>query len=106
MTGGRDHASAAAGGRKDSGMTALGNQAPSGGEPDASTGQLVKQLSEEMSQLVRAEVRLATLEMTGKAKTGGCHGLLRDRVPAGRGDHRPGRGAAPVAGRIDHRRGA
>jgi len=69
MTGGRDHASAAAGGRKDSGMTALGNQAPSGGEPDASTGQLVKQLSEEMSQLVRAEVRLATLEMTGKAKT-------------------------------------
>src|SRR5215470_2062504 len=60
---------AAAGGRKDSGMTALGNQARSGGEPDASTGQLVKQLSEEVSQLVRDEVRLATLEMTGKAKT-------------------------------------
>lgn len=50
-------------------MTVLGNQAPSGGEPDASTGQLVKQLSEEISQLVRDEVRLATLEMTGKAKT-------------------------------------
>ena len=50
-------------------MTALGNQARSGGEPDASTGQLVKQLSEEVSQLVRDEVRLATLEMTGKAKT-------------------------------------
>jgi|SRR5579871_270852 uncharacterized membrane protein YqjE len=51
------------------GMTVLGNQAPSGGETDASTGQLVKQLSEEISQLVRDEVRLATLEMTGKAKT-------------------------------------
>ena len=32
-------------------------------------GELVKQLSEEISQLVRDEVRLATLEMTGKAKT-------------------------------------
>ena len=50
-------------------MTVLGNQAPSGGEPDASTGQLVKQLSEEISRLARDEVRLATLEMTGKAKT-------------------------------------
>ena len=50
-------------------MTVLGNQAPSGGEPSASTGELVKQLSEEISQLVRDEVRLATLEMTGKAKT-------------------------------------
>jgi hydroxyethylthiazole kinase-like sugar kinase family protein len=50
-------------------MTVLGNQAPSGGEPDTSTGQLVKQLSEEVSRLVRDEVRLATLEMTGKAKT-------------------------------------
>jgi len=50
-------------------MTVLGNQPPSGGERDASTGQLVKQLSEEISQLVRDEVRLATLEMAGKAKT-------------------------------------
>src|SRR5438552_18405467 len=50
-------------------MTVLGNQAPSGGEPSASTGELVKQLSEEISQLVRDEIRLATLEMTGKAKT-------------------------------------
>lgn len=50
-------------------MTVLGNQASSGGEPEASTGQLVKQLSEEISQLVRDEMRLATLEMTGKAKT-------------------------------------
>jgi hypothetical protein len=30
---------------------------------------LVKQLSEEISRLARDEVRLATLEMTGKAKT-------------------------------------
>jgi uncharacterized membrane protein YqjE len=50
-------------------MTVLGNQPPSGGEPETSTGQLVKQLSEEISQLVRDEVRLATVEMTGKAKT-------------------------------------
>ena len=49
-------------------MTVLGNQAPNG-ESNASTGQLVKQLSEEISRLVRDEVRLATLEMTGKAKT-------------------------------------
>jgi len=41
-------------------MTVLGNQAPPGGEPDASTGQLVKQLSEEISELVRDEMRLAT----------------------------------------------
>jgi Putative Actinobacterial Holin-X, holin superfamily III len=51
------------------GMTVLGNQPPSGGERDASTGQLVKQLSEEISQLVRDEARLAALEMAGKAKT-------------------------------------
>ena len=50
-------------------MTVLDNQPPSGGEPETSTGQLVKQLSEEISQLVRDEVRLATVEMTGKAKT-------------------------------------
>jgi hypothetical protein len=49
-------------------MTVLGNQPP-GGEPEASAGQLVRQLSEELSQLVRDEVRLATMEMTGKAKT-------------------------------------
>ncbi len=51
------------------GMTVLGNQPPSGGERDASTGQLVKQLTEEISQLVRDEARLAALEMAGKAKT-------------------------------------
>ena len=50
-------------------MTVLGNRAPSGGEPDVPTGELVKQLSEQVSQLVRDEMRLATLEVTGKAKT-------------------------------------
>ena len=50
-------------------MTVLGNQAPSGGDQEVPTGQLVKQLSEQVSQLVREEVKLATLEMTGKAKT-------------------------------------
>ena len=49
-------------------MTILGE--PGGGGQKASTGQLVKQLSEEVSQLVRDELRLATAEMTGKAKKG------------------------------------
>jgi hypothetical protein len=98
------------------GMTVQGNQAPLGGEPDASTGQLVKQLSEEISQLVRDEVRLASLEMTGKAKTAargaglfggsgimalygtGC--LLAAAIIA------LARGDEPVAGRADRGRGA
>lgn len=50
-------------------MTVLGNQGPSGGDHDVPTGQLVKQLSEQVSLLVRDELKLATLEMTGKAKT-------------------------------------
>lgn len=50
-------------------MTVLGNTPRSGGESEASTGELVKQLSEQISQLVRDEMRLATAEMTGKAKT-------------------------------------
>jgi hydroxyethylthiazole kinase-like sugar kinase family protein len=50
-------------------MTVLGNPPPEGGAQEVPTGQLVKQLSEEVSRLVRDEVRLATLEMTGKAKT-------------------------------------
>jgi hypothetical protein len=50
-------------------MTVLGNQGPSGGHGDVPTGQLVKQLSEQVSLLVRDELKLATLEMTGKAKT-------------------------------------
>lgn len=50
-------------------MAMLGNQASSGGDQEIPAAQLVKQLSEQVSQLVRDEVRLATLEMTGKAKT-------------------------------------
>jgi uncharacterized membrane protein YqjE len=52
-------------------MTLLGEPASSGEGQEASTGQLVKQLSEQMSRLVRDELKLATVEMTGKAKTGG-----------------------------------
>jgi hypothetical protein len=55
--------------RRDIKMTVLGNQAPSGGDQEVPAGQLVKQLSEQVSRLVREEVKLATLEMTGKAKT-------------------------------------
>jgi len=57
-------------------MTVIGNQATSGGEPEASTGQMVKELSEQVSQLVRDEVKLATVEMTGKAKTAARGGGL------------------------------
>ena len=49
-------------------MTVLGNP-PSGDGQDVPTAQLVKQLSKEVSQLVRDELKLATLEMTSKAKT-------------------------------------
>jgi uncharacterized membrane protein YqjE len=52
-------------------MTVLGEPASSDGGQEASTGQLVKQLSEQMSRLVRDEMKLATVEMTGKAKTAG-----------------------------------
>jgi uncharacterized membrane protein YqjE len=50
-------------------MTVPGNQEASGGDRDVPTAQLVKQLSEQVSLLVRDEMKLATLEMTGKAKT-------------------------------------
>ncbi len=52
-------------------MTLLGEPTSSGEGQEASTGQLVKQLSEQMSRLVRDELKLATVEMTGKAKTAG-----------------------------------
>jgi Putative Actinobacterial Holin-X, holin superfamily III len=52
-------------------MTVLGEPASSGGGQEASAGQLVKQLSEQMSRLVRDEMKLATAEMTGKTKTAG-----------------------------------
>jgi uncharacterized membrane protein YqjE len=39
--------------------------------PDPSTGELVRQLSEQVSSLVRDELRLAQLEMTRKGKQAG-----------------------------------
>jgi len=42
---------------------------PTGGDP--STGELVSRLSSEVSQLVRDELRLAQLEVSGKAKKAG-----------------------------------
>ena len=50
-------------------MTVLGEPVPSGKEQEVPTGQLVKQLSEQVSRLVRDELKLASVEMTGKAKT-------------------------------------
>jgi uncharacterized membrane protein YqjE len=44
-------------------------QPPAGQEP--STGELVKQLSEQVSVLVRGELKLAQLEMTRKGKQAG-----------------------------------
>ncbi|WP_248579346.1 phage holin family protein [Nocardioides sp. InS609-2] len=38
---------------------------------DATTGQLVSRLSQEVSELVRGELQLAKVEMTGKAKAAG-----------------------------------
>jgi uncharacterized membrane protein YqjE len=52
-------------------MTLLDEPAASGEGHGASTGELVKQLSEQVSRLVRDELKLASVEMTGKAKTAG-----------------------------------
>jgi len=41
------------------------------GPANPSTGELVSQLSQEMSQLVRDELRLAQVEVSGKAKKAG-----------------------------------
>lgn len=38
---------------------------------EASTGELIKQVSEDLSQLVRSELRLAQVEISGKAKQAG-----------------------------------
>jgi hypothetical protein len=50
-------------------MTLLGEPAASGEGRETSTAELVKQLSEKVSRLVRDELKLASVEMTGKAKT-------------------------------------
>jgi hypothetical protein len=48
--------------------TADVTQSPGGDRP---TGELVKQLSEQVSVLIRDELKLAQLEMTGKGKQAG-----------------------------------
>ncbi|GGD30294.1 phage holin family protein [Nocardioides daphniae] len=48
---------------------ATGSHAAPGSDP--STGQLVSQLSNEVSRLVRDELKLAQVEVTGKAKQAG-----------------------------------
>jgi len=52
-------------------MTVLGEPVPSGKSQEVPAGELVKQLSEQVSRLVRNELKLATVEMSGKAKTAG-----------------------------------
>ena len=52
-------------------MTVLGEPVSSGKGREAAAGELVKQLSEQVSRLVRNELKLASIEMTGKAKTAG-----------------------------------
>jgi uncharacterized membrane protein YqjE len=42
-----------------------------GRSPDPPTGQLVSQMAEEVSRLVRDEIRLAQVEVSGKAKKAG-----------------------------------
>jgi tetrahydromethanopterin S-methyltransferase subunit C len=53
-------------------MAGVMNHVPNGGQAspsgEHSTGELVKQLSEQVSALVREEVKLAQLEMTRKGK--------------------------------------
>lgn len=44
---------------------------PGAPSSDASTGELVSQLSDKISQLVRDELKLAQVEVTGKAKKAG-----------------------------------
>jgi Putative Actinobacterial Holin-X, holin superfamily III len=55
-------------------QTADAGQSPGG---DRSTGELVKQLSEQVSVLIRDELKLAQMEMTRKGKQAGVGaGLL------------------------------
>lgn len=52
-------------------MSDIGGTARSGAETDRSAGELVKQLSEQVSVLVRDELKLAQLEVTRKGKQAG-----------------------------------
>lgn len=52
-------------------MSDIGSPARTGAGQEPSAGELVKQMSEQMSVLVRHELRLAQLEMTRKGKQAG-----------------------------------
>lgn len=52
------------------GPTTLG-EASAAGAPSATTGELISHLSQDMSRLVRDELRLAQAELSGKAKQAG-----------------------------------
>ena len=83
--------------------------------PEHSTGELVKLVAEQVSVLVRDELKLAQLEMSGKAKQagkgagmlggGGARRPVRRGLPDRLRDHRDQPLAAGVAGGPDRRRG-
>ena len=80
---------------------------------ERSTGDLVKLLSEQVSALVRDELRLVQLEMTRKGKqagagigmlsSGGLVALYGAGLPARGRDHRDRRGSGGMAGSPDGR---
>lgn len=49
----------------------IGGSSPGASSPDASLGDLVSQMSEQTSRLIRDELRLAQAEMTAKGKKAG-----------------------------------
>lgn len=58
-------------------MDSIANDGQRAGAPERSTGELVSQLSEQVSRLVRDELKLARLEMTRKGRKAGLGaGLL------------------------------
>lgn len=56
--------------RADSATDGAPSQRPRPG-PDASTGELISQVSADLSRLIRDELQLARIEMTGKARKAG-----------------------------------
>jgi Putative Actinobacterial Holin-X, holin superfamily III len=68
---------------------------PASAPANQSVAELIKQVSEESSRLLRGELKLAQAEMTQKAKTAGV-GIGAFGVAAG---------DASLAGRADRRRG-
>ena len=87
---------------------------PAGDPGNQSIAELIKQVSEESSRLLRGELRLAQAEMTEKAKTAGVGigafgaaavlGWFALGCFPGHGNLGIGSGAAGLAGRADRRR--